>query len=137
MQLTHPAYWLYLPTTIATVCFLIAVGSPNRFIDYAWLWLLFRATSPYFWSAYGVAFAVGMSILGAAWWVAPCMHAWRMAHAPCLPHGGCMEGGSGQQRGAWGLHGMWARMILLLRGCPLPHHMLPPPCMQGHILHGE
>lgn len=67
MELTHPVAWFYLPVTIAWVCFIIAVGSPDRFIDYGWLWLLFRATSPYFWTAFGVAFAVGMSVLGAAW----------------------------------------------------------------------
>jgi len=67
MALTHPVAWFYLPVTIAWICFLIGVGSPTRFIDYPWLWLLFRSTSPYFWSAFGVAFAVGMSILGAAW----------------------------------------------------------------------
>lgn len=67
MELTHPVSWFYLPITIAWIVFIIAVGSPDRFIDYAWLWLLFRATSPYFWTTFGVAFAVGMSILGAAW----------------------------------------------------------------------
>jgi hypothetical protein len=41
--------------------------SPDRFIDYDWLWFLFRHISPYFWAALGVALAVGMSILGAAW----------------------------------------------------------------------
>lgn len=66
-DITHPVAWFYLPVTVAWVCFIIAVGSPDRFIDYPWLWMLFRATSPYFWSAFGVAFAVGMSILGAAW----------------------------------------------------------------------
>lgn len=67
VSLANPVYWIYLPITISWICFLISVGSPTRFIDYDWLWLLFRSTSPYFWSAFGVAFAVGMSILGAAW----------------------------------------------------------------------
>lgn len=67
VELTHPVAWFYLPVTITWIVFLIAVGSPDRFIDYDWLWLLFRATSPYFWTTFGVAFAVGMSILGAAW----------------------------------------------------------------------
>lgn len=67
MKLAQPVYWFYLPVTIAWICFVISVGSPDRFIDYPWLWLLFRSISPYFWSALGVAFAVGFSILGAAW----------------------------------------------------------------------
>ncbi|GLC37794.1 V-type proton ATPase proteolipid subunit [Pleodorina starrii] len=66
-DLTHPVVWFYIPVTITWICFLISVGSPDRFIDYDWLWLLFRSMSPYFWSAMGVALAVGMSILGAAW----------------------------------------------------------------------
>lgn len=67
LAITSPVYWFYLPTTIAWTVFIIAVGSPDRFIDYDWLWLLFRSMSPYFWSALGVALCVGMSILGASW----------------------------------------------------------------------
>lgn len=67
VALTHPVSWVALPVTIATVCFLISAGNPDRFIDWPWLWLLFRSTSPYFWAAFGVAFSVGLSILGAAW----------------------------------------------------------------------
>ena len=67
VALTHPVAWVALPITIATACFVISVGSPDRFIDWPWLWLLFRSTSPYFWAAFGVAFSVGLSILGAAW----------------------------------------------------------------------
>lgn len=69
MAITHPLYWFWLPTTITWIVFIIAVGNPAYFIDYNWLWLLFRNISPYFWAAFGVAFAVGFSILGAAWCV--------------------------------------------------------------------
>jgi hypothetical protein len=68
-DLTAPVYWLYLPVTIAWSCFLIGVGDPGRFIDYPWLWFLFRHMSPHFWAAFGVVLAVGMSILGASWCV--------------------------------------------------------------------
>ena len=87
VALTHPVAWFYLPVTIAWICFLIGVGSPTRFIDYPWLWLLFRSTSPYFWSAFGVAFAVGMSILGAAWcvaWVDNKSSSWELASGAIL-----------------------------------------------------
>lgn len=67
VDLTRPIVWFYLPVTITWICFVISVGNPQYFIDYNWLWLLFRSMSPYFWSALGVALAVGMSILGAAW----------------------------------------------------------------------
>lgn len=66
-SLTHPVVWFYLPVTIAWICFVISVGSPDKFIDYDWLWLLFRHISPYFWAAMGIALSCGMSILGAAW----------------------------------------------------------------------
>lgn len=65
--LAHPATWFYMPVLVTWIVFIIAVGDPKKFIDYNWLWLLFRSMSPYFWSALGVAFAVGLSILGAAW----------------------------------------------------------------------
>mmetsp|Transcript_19104 Transcript_19104/g.32792 ORF Transcript_19104/g.32792 Transcript_19104/m.32792 type:complete len:207 (-) Transcript_19104:673-1293(-) len=65
--LTSPVVWAFLPITVTWVCFAISVGDPARFIDYDWLWLLFRHMSPYFWAAFGVALSVGMSILGAAW----------------------------------------------------------------------
>lgn len=67
VKLASPVYWFYLPLSIAWICFLIAVGDPNKFIDYNWLWFLFRNMSPYFWAAMGIALTVGMSILGAAW----------------------------------------------------------------------
>ena len=36
-SLTHPVAWFYIPVSIAWVCFIISVGSPAKFIDYAWL----------------------------------------------------------------------------------------------------
>lgn len=39
----------------------------DRFIDWPYLWLLFKNISPYFWAVIGVALCVGTSILGAAW----------------------------------------------------------------------
>lgn len=65
--LSNPIYWAYLPITIAWGTFLIQVGDSNKFIDYNWLWFLFRHISPYFWAAMGVVLSVGMSILGASW----------------------------------------------------------------------
>ena len=67
ISITNPVYWFYLPVSIAWICFMISVGSPDRFIDWDYLWFLFRNMTPYFWSALGVVLAVGMSILGAAW----------------------------------------------------------------------
>lgn len=67
VAITSPVVWLYLPITISWIVYVIAVGDPDKFIDYNWLWFLFRNMSPYFWSAFGVALAIGMSILGAAW----------------------------------------------------------------------
>lgn len=65
--LLNPGFFLLAPLSIATFCFLVSVGDPNRFIDWPYLWLLFRNISPYFWAVTGVALCVGTSILGAAW----------------------------------------------------------------------
>ncbi len=65
--LASPLFWLYLPITVAIICFVIGVGEPTKFIDYFWLWFLFRNISPYVWAAFGVGLTVGLSILGAAW----------------------------------------------------------------------
>jgi hypothetical protein len=95
--LMSPAFWLLAPYTIATWCFIIKVGDQSawciacapirccmamydtvtcalpvgKFIDYAYLWFLFRNIDPYFWSALGVVFSIALSVLGAAWCVAP------------------------------------------------------------------
>lgn len=56
-----------LPLAIASLTFICSVGDPDRFIDWAYLWLLFRNISPYFWAVLGIALCVGTSVLGAAW----------------------------------------------------------------------
>jgi uncharacterized membrane protein YbhN (UPF0104 family) len=68
-SLLHPGFFLLAPLAIASFCFMVGVGSSDRFIDWPYLWLLFRNISPYFWAVMGVALCVGTSILGAAWWV--------------------------------------------------------------------
>eukprot|EP00877_Chromochloris_zofingiensis_P001080 jgi/Chrzof1/10973/Cz05g19060.t1 len=65
--LLNPALWLITPFSIAVFCFMVSVGSADTFIDWAYLWLLFRNISPYFWAVVGIALCVGTSILGAAW----------------------------------------------------------------------
>ena len=66
-SLTGPALWLVTPFLTASFCFMVSVGSPDRFIDWPYLWLLFRNISPYFWAVIGIALCVGTSVLGAAW----------------------------------------------------------------------
>lgn len=65
--LQNPIHYLYLPVTIAWICFIINVGDPQYFIDWPYLWYLFRNISPYFWAQLGSALCVTMSILGASW----------------------------------------------------------------------
>jgi V-type H+-transporting ATPase proteolipid subunit len=65
--LLAPVYWVWAPVVLAWTCFIISVGDPTRFIDYDWLWFLFRHISPYFWASLGAALALAMSILGASW----------------------------------------------------------------------
>jgi len=67
--LASPGALLLAPVAIASVCFAASVGDPARFIDWPYLWLLFRNISPHFWAVLGIALCVGTSILGAAWCV--------------------------------------------------------------------
>lgn len=61
------AFGLLAPVAVAAIAFALNVGSPDKFIDWAYLWLLFRNISPFFYAVTGVALCVGTSILGAAW----------------------------------------------------------------------
>lgn len=63
----NPLHLVWVPLSLFVSCFIISVGSPDRFIDWPYLWFLFRNISPYFFAVLGVALCVGMSILGAAW----------------------------------------------------------------------
>jgi hypothetical protein len=67
MVLSSPGFWLVAPYAVAAFCFACSVGSADRFIDWPYLWLLFRNITPYFYAVTGVALCVGTSILGAAW----------------------------------------------------------------------
>jgi hypothetical protein len=72
-------FWLLAPLAVAAAAFVVNVGSPDKFIDWAYLWLLFRNISPFFYAVVGVALCVGTSILGAAWCAlrrrrAACLH---------------------------------------------------------------
>ena len=46
---------------------LSASSGQGVFLDLTYLGYNFRQIDPYFWSALGVAFAIGLSVLGAAW----------------------------------------------------------------------
>ena len=39
----------------------------GAFLDFAYLGYLFKQIDPYFWASLGVAFAIGLSVIGAAW----------------------------------------------------------------------
>lgn len=67
MALGTVGFGLLAPFTVAAFCFAASVGASDRFIDWPYLWLLFRNISPYFYAVVGVALCVGTSILGAAW----------------------------------------------------------------------
>jgi hypothetical protein len=59
-----------LATLLASLLILFglsASGGQKVFLDFAYLGYMFRQIDPYFWSALGVAFAIGLSVLGAAW----------------------------------------------------------------------
>lgn len=68
-MLTRPvlAWTLCSTVVIAFVVFLIRIGDEEKFIDWSYAYLLFKNISPYYWTYLGIALAVGLSILGAAW----------------------------------------------------------------------
>lgn len=63
----NPLTYIIPIVTISWWIFIIAVGDPDRFIDWPYLWMLFRHINPYFWAQLGTAICVAMSILGASW----------------------------------------------------------------------
>jgi hypothetical protein len=40
----------------------------QQFLNYDYIWFLFKNISPYFWCSTGIALCVGLSIAGAAWY---------------------------------------------------------------------
>ena len=48
-----------------------AEQSGNKLIDFGYLGFLFKRINPYLFAAFGIAFAIGLSVLGAAWCVPP------------------------------------------------------------------
>lgn len=60
--------WVMSSVSIAFFSFLIKIGDEDKFIDWAYAGMLFRYVSPYYWTYTGIGIAVGLSILGAAWY---------------------------------------------------------------------
>jgi hypothetical protein len=71
MGLFKTFYVIGIPVSILVgllIIFGLSASSGNgAFLDFAYLGYMFRQIDPYFWSALGVAFAIGLSVLGAAW----------------------------------------------------------------------
>ena len=80
MGLFRVFYTVGIPVSIlAGLLILFGISGSSgsgRFLDFAYLGFLFRNIDPYFWAALGVAFAIGLSVLGAAWCVRR-GHSWR------------------------------------------------------------
>ena len=60
-----------------------AEQSGNKLIDFGYLGFLFMRINPYMFAAFGIAFAIGFSVLGAAWCVPPGLE--RAARSPLPP----------------------------------------------------
>lgn len=58
-----------LLTSLLILFGLSASTGQKVFLDLQYLGYMFRQIDPYFWGSLGVAFAIGLSVLGAAWCV--------------------------------------------------------------------
>ncbi len=71
MGLFKVFYLIGIPVSILASLLILfglsASGGQKVFLDLQYLGYNFRQIDPYFWSALGVAFAIGLSVLGAAW----------------------------------------------------------------------
>ena len=54
---------------IVTVYGISSSTESGRFLDWPYLGFVFRQINPYFFAAVGIACAIGLSVLGAAWCV--------------------------------------------------------------------
>jgi V-type H+-transporting ATPase proteolipid subunit len=74
MGLFKVFYVVGIPITLLASLLILfglsASSGQKTFLDFAYLGFMFRQIDPYFWSALGVAFAIGLSVIGAAWCVA-------------------------------------------------------------------
>lgn len=62
----------------------VAPGESRKLVEWAYLGFLFRHVNPYLFTVFGIGSAIGLSVLGAAWYV-PCGRTRRVAFNPRDP----------------------------------------------------
>ena len=62
----------------------VAPGESRKLVEWAYLGFLFRHVNPYLFTAFGIGSAIGLSVLGAAWYV-PCDRTRRVAFTLEIP----------------------------------------------------
>ena len=74
-----------LLTALLILFGLSASSGQKVFLDLQYLGYMFKQIDPYFWGSLGVALAIGLSVLGAAWCVQPTLVAVRAPGPLCAP----------------------------------------------------
>ena len=71
MGIIYQSFALGLPVALATAILIVfgisKTSGGGQLLDFEYLGFMFKRIDPYLWASLGVAFAIGLSVIGAAW----------------------------------------------------------------------